>query len=153
MDRMHRAWWSTAAAAACAAALAGCDRPPAQVLEDLRARIFGASAPAAAPIEPGRSPDAPAPATPAATAPVPAAPAPRPDDGVRLALTGERRFAGGRPLPWWSERLAKLRRDGPEALYRLTAARARLAGLEVTEQPGGEVAVAVKAGPRPEARP
>lgn len=92
--------------------------------------VGGASAPAAEA----------APTTPEA----PAAPAPRSptDDTLRLELTGERRFAGGRPLPWWSERLGRLRRDGPEELYRLTLARASAAGLAVTERPGGGFEVA-----------
>jgi hypothetical protein len=63
------------------------------------------------------------------------------------------RYAGGRPIAWWSERLARLRRDGPEDLYRLTLQRARLNGLEVVEREGGEVAVALApvapAGARP----
>lgn len=87
--------------------------------------------------KPAASVEAPAPApAPAATAPPPAAP-----DG--LPAQTARRYAGGRPIAWWSSRLAELRRDGPPDLYALTLARARLNGLDVVEKEGGEVQVAV----------
>ncbi|HEY6098192.1 MAG TPA: hypothetical protein VIW03_02100 [Anaeromyxobacter sp.] len=65
--------------------------------------------------------------------------------------TTTRAYAGGRPIAWWSERLAKLKREGPEDLYRLTLERARLNGLAVVEKDGGEIAVA--AAPVREGRP
>jgi hypothetical protein len=88
-------------------------------------------------------------------------PAPRdPAAPLTLELTGERRFAGGRPVRWWADRLVRLRKEGRPELYELTLARARLCGLTVEERAGGEVAVTVPpaptaaaAAPRPETRP
>jgi hypothetical protein len=81
-------------------------------------------------------------------APVAAPPAAAPAD--ELPSQTSRRYAGGRPIAWWSTRLAELRRDGPPELYRLTLERARLNGLEVVEREGGEVRVAFA---KVEARP
>lgn len=92
-------------------------------------RVFGPSAPRAAP-EPPKP------------APAPDPPLGNPADAPLPSVMASRRFAGGRPVAWWSERLTRLRREGPEELYQLTAARARLNGLEVVEQPGGAVGVA-----------
>jgi hypothetical protein len=49
------------------------------------------------------------------------------------------RFAGGRTVAWWQERLAALRKDGPPELYRLALLRAKAAGLAVTEGAGTSV--------------
>jgi hypothetical protein len=55
-------------------------------------------------------------------------PAPEPEARVT--------WAGGRPLPWWNERLARLRADGPQPLYDLTVQRAKANGLRVVEADG-----------------
>jgi hypothetical protein len=60
------------------------------------------------------------------------------------------RYAGGRTLPWWSERLTELRREGPPDLYDLAVRRARANGLEVREASGAvEVVEASAAGSAP----
>ena len=73
-----------------------------------------------------------------------------PDPANAAPALTERRYAGGRPIAWWSERLSKLRREGPADLYRITVDRARLNGLDVVEKDGGEIAVGLA---RAEARP
>jgi hypothetical protein len=80
--------------------------------------------------------DAPASAPAPTSAPLPApAPELRPLQHIIPA------YAGGRPIAWWSERLGKLRREGPQDLYRVTLDRARRNGLEVIEEDGGAVSV------------
>jgi hypothetical protein len=130
--------------AALAAAIAG----------PLLACSAGAPDPAAAFARASRAPPRAAPATgDERSAPAPAPSGPAPTAAAAPPAIG-RRYAGGRPIAWWSERLARLRRDGPEDVYRLTVERARLNGLEVVEREGGEVAVALPgAGVVAEARP
>jgi hypothetical protein len=83
-------------------------------------------------------------------APIPAPRTPREDAPLPNAMSS-RRFAGGRSIAWWSERLTRLRREGPEDLYRLTLERARLNSLDVAEGANGEVTVGAPpvAGARP----
>lgn len=59
------------------------------------------------------------------------------------------RYYGGRPIAWWRERLAELKRDGTPELYALALRRARAAGLAVEERGEG---VAVDE-PAPEGSP
>jgi hypothetical protein len=122
-----------ALAAALVVTASGCDL----VVRALLGASDAASPPPAAPASPA------APAT--SAAPTPAA-------AAAVTVTSQR-YAGGRPIAWWSERLARLRRDGPEDLYRLTLERARLNGLEVVEREGGEVAVALAPAAPAGARP
>ncbi len=121
-----------------------------------RSRHLAALAAAAAIIACSRAGEAPAsaprPPAPAVAPPPPVSPLPAAaldaHDAAALGLpsaTTTRRYAGGRPIAWWSERLGRLRRDGPEDLYRLTRERARLNGLEVVEKPDGGITVAVAA--------
>jgi hypothetical protein len=115
-----------------------------------RSRRLVALAGAAALAACSRSGEAPASAPRPAPPATPAAPAAALDarDAAALGLpsvTMTRRYAGGRPIAWWSERLERLRREGPEDLYRLTRERARANGLEVVDRPDGGVAVAVAA--------
>lgn len=150
-----RALARPAAAAAAAAALVacGCETSTVQDLVQRAKRFTGrAEAPAPPP------PPAPEPAQVATIVIV--APAPRdPSTPLTLELTGERRYAGGRPIRWWADRLTRLRQEGPRELYDLTLARARLCGLTVEERAAGDVTVTVPAAPtagaavpRPEAR-
>jgi hypothetical protein len=104
-----------------------CDAPGVSSARALLDRALGRGAPA---------PAAPAPPLPAPAAGPPRAPA---DTPLPSAMTS-RRFAGGRPIAWWSERLTGLRRSGPEELYRLTLSRARLNGLDVVEGPAAVTA-------------
>lgn len=130
---------------AVASAACGCDPSTASgLLDRLQARTTTAAGPA------------PTLAAPPAAAVPPAAPAPGPvveappqdtSGPPRLELTGTRRYAGGRPVGWWSERLTTLRRDGPREIYDLTLARARLCGLGVEEVPGGAVRVSAATTP------
>lgn len=133
--------------AAAALLCGGCDS---RSLEKLQAKVVVEDARVVVEVGPAKEPAAPAPAAVATTEAI----EPRLVDtsGPPRLMFSERRYAGGRPLPWWSERLARLRAQGPEDLYRLTVTRARLCGLAVEERPGGEVAVADAPSP-PEARP
>lgn len=131
------------AAPAAALLLCGCD--PSRWLDGLHAKVTVEVGPAPAPAA------APGPDAAATTAAI--EPAPVDTSGPpRLMLAGQR-YAGGRPLAWWSERLAHLRRQGPEDLYRLTLARAGLCGLAVEERPGGEFVVTDAATAPREVRP
>jgi hypothetical protein len=125
------------------AALLLCSCDPSGWLDNLHARVT-------VEVGPAQPPAAPAPA------PVASTPAIEPrvvdTSGPPRLMLQDRRYAGGRPLAWWSARLARLRAQGPEDLYRLTLTRAMLCGLAVEERPGGEVAV-TEGAPAPEARP
>lgn len=127
-----------ALAAALVVTASGCDLV-------VRALLGASDAARPQPAAPAASATTAAPAAPAATETATAAPAP-------VTVTSQR-YAGGRPIAWWSERLARLRRDGPADLYRLTVERARLNGLAVVEREGGEVAVALSPAPPAGARP
>jgi hypothetical protein len=69
---------------------------------------------------------------PAEPRPVAAPPAPISPAPPVLAQAADR-YAGGRTLGWWGERLTALRRGGDAALYALAVRRAEANGLEVRE--------------------
>lgn len=86
-------------------------------------------------VDPGAGQGAPAPE-----------PAPEPPPASLAPPSGRVRYAGGRTVAWWQERLSALRRDGPAELHRLSLQRARAAGLSVEE---GAAGVVVTAGEAP----